>query len=142
MKWLLNGRVTPSLKSNVKYFKSEKYHTKTLGYVTLMQGRLVIYRPGGQSEKIFVYLLRPLGSGHHVFADRYYTTHSLISYLSAKRNYYTGTSMSNRKHFPNEIKKTKIKHMESKFYRSREQILLCMWKDKKSKKTVVVVSTN
>ena len=32
------------------------------------------------------------------------------------------------------LKKTKVKHMESKFYRSREEILLCMWKDKKSKK--------
>ena len=68
-------------------------------------------KPGGQSEKIFEYLLRPLGSGHYVFADRYYTTHSLISYLSAKRIYYSGTLMSNRKNFPIEIKSLKTKHM-------------------------------
>ena len=98
--------------------------------------------PGGQSEKIFEYLLRSLGSGHHVFADRYYTTHSLISYLSAKRIYCTSTLMKNRKNFPIEIKNPKIKHMESKFYCSTEGILLCMWKDKKTKKPVIVVSTH
>ena len=32
--------------------------------------------------------------------------------------------------------------MEFKFYRSREGILLCMWKDKKAKKPVIVVSTH
>ena len=31
--------------------------------------------------------------------------------------------------------------MESIFYRSREGILLCMWKDKKARKTVIAVST-
>ena len=39
--------------------------------------------------------------------------------------------MANRKYFPDTIKNPKIKHMESIFYRSREGILLCMWKDKK-----------
>ena len=42
--------------------------------------------------------------GHHVFADRYYTTHRFISYLSAKRIYYTGTLTSIGKNFPIEIK--------------------------------------
>ena len=132
MKWLLNGRIAPSLKSNVKYFKSEKYHIKTLGYVTLMQDRLVIYWPGGQSEKIFVYLLRPLGSSHHAFADKYYTTHSLIYQqreIIIQVLWCQTVKISLMK-----LKKTKVKHMESKFYRSREEILLCMWKDKKSKK--------
>ena len=32
--------------------------------------------------------------------------------------------------------------MKSKFYRSREGILLCMWKDKKAKKPVIFVSTH
>ena len=50
--------------------------------------------------------------------------------------------MSNRKNVPIEIKNPKIKHMESKFYRSREGILLCMWKNKIAKKPVIVVSTH
>ena len=126
--------------------KPEKYHIKTFGLCDSHTGyayNLLIYFgketsyqedvPGGQSEKIFQYLLRPLGSGHHVFANTNYTTHSLISYPSAKRIYYTGTLMSNRKNVPIEIKNPKIKHMESKFYRSREGILLCMWKNKIAK---------
>ena len=40
----------------------------------------------GQSEKIFHSLLKPLGTGHHLFADRYYTTHKLIEYLIVKKN--------------------------------------------------------
>ena len=95
----------------------ENYHIKTFGLCDFHTGyayNLLIYFgketsyqqdvPEGQSEKIFEYLLRPLGSGHHVFADRYYTTHRLISYLSAKIIYYTGTLMSNGKNFPIEIK--------------------------------------
>ena len=135
--------------------KPEKYHIKTFGLCDSHTGyayNLLIYFgketsyqedvPGGQSEKIFQYLLRPLGSGHHVFANTNYTTHSLISYPSAKRIYYAGTLMSNRKNVPIEIKNPKIKHMESKFYRSRGGILLCMWKNKIAKKPVIVVSTH
>ena len=59
---------------------------------------------GEQSEKVFDYLLRPLGSGHHVYADRYYTTHSLIEYLTSKRMYITFKLTANHKYFPEEIK--------------------------------------
>ena len=56
--------------------KLEKYHIKTFGLCDSHTGyayNLLIYFektvPGGQSEKIFEYLLRPLGSGHHVLSD-------------------------------------------------------------------------
>ena len=71
--------------------KPEKYHIKTFclcdsltGYIyniLVYFGKDTSYNDeidGGQSEKIFEYLLRPLGSGHHIFADRYYTTHALL----------------------------------------------------------------
>ena len=134
--------------------KPEKYHIKTFGLCDSLTGyayNLLIYfgketlyqdgMSGGKSEKVFEYSLRPLGSGHHIYADRYCTTHSLIEYLTSKRTCYTGTLMANRKYFPSEIKNPKIQHMESIFYRSREGILLCMWKDKKARKPVIVVST-
>ena len=135
--------------------KPEKYHIKTFGLCDSATGyayNLLIYfgketsykegLEGGQSEKVFEYLLRPLGTGHHIFADRYYTTHSLVRYLTANKTYYTGTLMLNRKNFPPEIKNSKIKHLESKYYRSDAGILLCEWKDKKAKKPVVIVSTH
>ena len=97
--------------------KPEKYHIKTFGLCDSLTGythNLLIYfgkdtsyQEGiqeGQSEKVFEYLLRPIGSGHHVYADRYYTTHSLIEYLTSKRTYYTGTLMANHKYFPEAIK--------------------------------------
>ena len=97
---------------------------------------------GGQSEKVFEYLLRPLDPGHHSFADRYYTTHDLILYLSSKKTYYTGTLMTNRKNFPVQIKNSKIKHLESYYYQSEKGILLCEYKDKKARKPVVILSTH
>ena len=99
----------------------------------IYMGKEMSYQDGvpvGQSEKVFEYLLRPPGSGHHIYAGRYYTTHSLIEYLTSKRTYFTGMLMANRIYFPEEIKNPTIEHMESIFYRSREGILLCMWKDK------------
>lgn len=85
--------------------KPSKYHIKTLGLCDTATGyayNILTYlgsetnyaefeKKAGQSEKIFEYLLRPLGSGHHVFADRYYTTHNLILYLTEHDMYYTGT---------------------------------------------------
>ena len=137
--------------------KPEKYHIKTFGVCDSATGyayNLLIYfgketsfnqeLQGGQSEKVFEYLLRPLGPGHHVFADRYYTTYSLITYLSAKNTYYTGTLQSNRKNFPDEIKTAKIAHLECKFYRSEKNMgpMVCLWKDKKARKPVIIVSTH
>ena len=137
--------------------KPEKYHIKTFGVCDSVTGyavNLLIYfgkdtsfqegLEGGQSEKVFEYLLRPLGSGHHVFADRYYTTYNLITYLSSKNTYYTGTLQLNRKNFPEELKTSKLAHLDSKFYRSEKNKapLVCQWKDKKAKKPVTIVSTH
>lgn len=135
--------------------KPEKYHLKTFGLCDSITGytyNLLIYfgtdtsytgeLDKGQSEKIFHFLLSPLGTGHHIFADRYYTTHNLVEYLTSKKIYYTGTLMTNRKGFPKEMETfKKLKHKESKFYRSEKGILLCAWKDKKARKPVVIVST-
>ena len=135
--------------------KPEKYHLKTFGLCDSITGytyNLLIYFGSdtsytgeidkGQSEKIFHFLMEPLGTGHHIFADRYYTTHNLVEYLISKKTYYTGTLMANRKGFPQEMASFKnLKHKESKFYRSEKGILLCAWKDKKARKPVIAVST-
>ena len=135
--------------------KPEKYHLKTFGLCDSLTGytlNLLLYFGAdtsytgeldkGQSEKIFHYLLNPLGSGHHIFADRYYTTRALIDYLASKKTYYTGTLMTNRVGFlPDMTPLAKIKHKESKYFRCDEGILLCAWKDKKARKPVVAVST-
>ena len=142
--------------------KPRKYHIKTFGLCDSITGyvyNLLVYfgrdtsynpdldRDTGQAEKVFEYLLRPLGKGHHVFADRYYTTEKLIRYLIENKTYYTGTLALNRKGFPLELKTLKLSHREARWYRSDDDKILCvMWKDKKGKakkekKPVVVVST-
>ena len=85
--------------------KPSKYHIKTNGFCDSATGlayNILTYfgsdttysikmNDQGNSENIFEYLLRPLGKGHHVFADRFYTTYSLVSYLSSNSFYYNGT---------------------------------------------------
>ena len=58
--------------------------------------------------KVFQTLLGPVTMGHHIFADRYYTTRNLLDYLLRKHYYYTGTVHSNRSGFPPEMKAIKI----------------------------------
>ena len=98
--------------------KPEKYHIKKFGLcdsltgyiynILICFGKDTSYNDDterGQSEKIFKYLLTSHGSGHHIFADRYYTTHTLLMYLTSNRMYYAGTLMANRNNFLPEIKK-------------------------------------
>ena len=140
--------------------KPKKYHIKTFGLCDSTTGYVcniltyfgaeTSYDPGldpssGQAEKVFEYLLRPLGPGHHVFADRYYTTYKLITYLTDKRTYYTGTLNINRKNFPPQLKTLKLEHRESRWYRDEKPdnagILCVAWRDKKAKKPCILVST-
>ena len=134
--------------------KPSKYHIKTFGLCDSATGyaySLLTYYGSetsysddmadtGQSENFFEYLLRPLGEGHHVFADRYYTTYNLLMYLNEQKFYYTGTLMGNRKNFPAELKES-MKHLESKYFRDDSGVLACAWQDKKAKKPVLIVST-
>ena len=107
--------------------KPEKYHKKTFGLcdshtgyaynLLILEKRLLIrkmYQEGNQKKYSNIYyshlalstMFPPIGT----------IQFNLISYLSAKRFYYTGTLMSNHKNFPTEKKNPKIKHTESKFY--------------------------
>ena len=91
------------------------------------------------SEKVFEYLLSPLGTGHHVFADRYYTTYKLLEYMTQKKFYYTGTFQTNREEFPVEVKTSgKMKFQEVKSFKSKNGYLCITWKDKKAKKSLLL----
>ena len=135
-------------------FKPKKYHIKTFGLcdsatgyvfnILTYFGNETSYMPNqdessGQAEKVFQYLLQGLDQGHHVFADRYYTTYKLVQYLSQHKTYYTGTLNTNRKNFPPQIKTLKLAHCQQKAYRNRAgDIFVAAWRDKKAKKPVVI----
>ena len=89
----------------------KKYHIKTFdlfdsatGYVVnslIYFGSKTSYNPSldkdaGEAVKVFNYLLKSLSTGHHIYADRYYTTRKLIAHLISCKIYYTGTVNTNR----------------------------------------------
>ena len=137
--------------------KPSKYHVKTFGLCDSSTGyvvNLLIYfgkdtsygphiDPDSESAiKVFSTLLKPLSKGHHIYADRYYTTYNLVRYLLREHQYYTGTVQVNRKNFPPEHKTLKLNKQESRFYRSDDgSVLTVAWRDKKAKKNCLAVST-
>lgn len=139
--------------------KPKKYHIKTFGLcdavtgyvynILVYFGRNTSYNPdldadSGEAVKVFEYLLRNTGPGHHVFADRYYTTMKLVKYLKSKSTNYTGTVQSNRVGFPKIIRRKGLvlQHRESKVFRNKEKNMLTVtWRDKKSKNFCILTST-
>lgn len=99
----------------------------------------------GSSEEIFDSLLEGLGEGHHIFADQFYTTRKLVQDMNAKNMLYTGTLNISRDGFPTDgyKKQLKLKLRERQDFRSAtDDLLLTVWRDKKAKKPVVIVSTH
>lgn len=136
--------------------KPKKHHVKTYGLcdsstsylfdMFVYYGAETIYadspEDSGHAEKVFTTLMKDLGEGHHVFADRYYTTRRLIKMLNSKKTYYTGTLTTSRKNFPKSLKTISLAHRQSKCFRQKDDgILATAWRDKKSRKPVIVVST-
>ena len=137
--------------------KPKEYHIKSFGLVDATTGYILnilvyfgsgtSYDPaaddGSMAVKVFQTLLQNVGSGHHIYADRYYTTRKLVDYLLSRQTYYTRTLNLNRVGFPQELKTAKLEHLESRTYRNEDKtIQVTAWRDKKAKKPVVIVSTN
>ncbi|CAK9809611.1 PiggyBac transposable element-derived protein 4 [Anthophora plagiata] len=79
----------------------------------------------------------PGAQGHHMFTDRYYTSFILAQELFKLKCHLTGTILTNRKHLPNQIKKTKFRKKSTVAYRKGNTLVLS-WKDKR----VVTCLTN
>uniref|UniRef100_A0A2C9KFX3 PiggyBac transposable element-derived protein domain-containing protein n=1 Tax=Biomphalaria glabrata TaxID=6526 RepID=A0A2C9KFX3_BIOGL len=138
--------------------KPSKYHIKTFGLcdsATGYVGDILTYfgantsynpdadKDGGQAVQVFDTLLQHVGTGHKIFADRFYTTRKLINYLLQKKQYYTGTLNVNRLGFPKAVKSLISQHEEMKWFLHKEKTMLCVaFKDKKAKKNVIMVSTD
>ncbi|CAG5132315.1 unnamed protein product, partial [Candidula unifasciata] len=136
--------------------KPSKYHIKSFGLVDSKTGYVVnlltyygsttSYNPTNENEsshsiQVFDTLLRPLGTGYHIFADRYDTTRVLVDHLLKQKQYYTGTVQRGRVGFPQW--NDKLQHMASEYFsNSARSMLAVSWKDKKAKKPVLLVSTN
>ena len=119
--------------------KASKYHIKTFSVCNSTTGNAynvltyfgseTSYDPqvkdAEMSEKIFQVLLSPLGKGHHVYADQYYTTYQLLEYKTDKEFYYTGKLQIYKKNIPKEMTSSKIASQEVKFFIS-ERGYMCV----------------
>ena len=137
--------------------KLSKYHIKTFGLcdsatgyiinVFTYYGKNTAYHPDSdpdslQAVKVFQKLLEPLDRGHHIFADRFYTSFPLLEYLTSKSFYYTGTIDARRRNLPVQLKTLKLDHLQMKWYIYKDGKYLCVaFHDKKAKKNVFVVSS-
>jgi len=81
-----------------------------------------------------------LYKGYHLFTDNFYTGIHLAKSLIQRGTYLTGTIRRNRKFVPKEAKMATVG--EPKYFTS-DEILMCSYRDKKSKKfPVILISTN
>lgn len=136
--------------------KPSKYHIKTFGLCDSKTGYVVnvftyygsatAYHPDldvncTMAEKVFQKLLAPLTKGHHIFADRFYTSIPLLEFLSREKHYYTGTVDTRRKNFPPALKSLVLSHLEMKWYMHEDKYLTVAFRDKKAKRFVSVVTS-
>ena len=80
------------------------------------------------------------GKGHHIYADRFYSSVPLADELEKNDKGYTGTIISNRKQLPKAVRKNtvKVRRGETRAWRNRKKLVLG-WRDKG--KTVLMLST-
>ena len=88
---------------------------------------------GGLGSFVVRKLADPLvGDGYFIFSDNFFTSMTLAKDLLATNTYLCGTTRSNRKMFPDSLKKKKLKRGES-LSELVEFTTECMvWQDKKS----------
>lgn len=81
-----------------------------------------------------------LNKGYHLFTDNFYTSLRLAKALLEQNTYITGTIRRNRKEIPPEAKKAIVGEAK---YLAHENVLMCSFRDKKSKpKPVILISSN
>lgn len=80
-----------------------------------------------------------LNKGYHLFTDNFFTSVELARSLYQQATYLTGTIHRNRKLVPKEAKTDPVN--ESKYF-TNDPVLMCSFRDKKSKKNpVILIST-
>lgn len=81
-----------------------------------------------------------LHKGYHLFTDNFYTSLHLAKSLLKRNTYLTGTIRRNRKEIPAEAKKAEVGVAK---YFANQNILMCSFKDKKTKPhPVILISSN
>lgn len=81
-----------------------------------------------------------LDKGYHIFVDNFFTSIQLAKTLLERITYITGTIRRNRKYIPREAQVSQVG--KPNYYKS-DDILLCSYRDKKTKKhPVILISTN
>lgn len=93
------------------------------------------------TERIVAKFTSSLQDGHHIYTDRYYTSLPLMQHLKNNNHYLTVTVNVNRRGLPVETKNLRLEKFETKFFENGDGDSVCMWRDKKAKKNVVMASS-
>ena len=71
------------------------------------------------------------GSEYHLYTDCFYTSIPLATELHSQNIHLTGTKQKNRVGLPIEVKKLKLKNLETKVYRHSDNMMTLAWMDKR-----------
>ena len=74
--------------------------------------------------------------GYHLYIDNYYTSVSLLTHLSQRHIYCTGTVRQFSKGLPNINEYLKNKTINQQVFLKKEEIVLCLYEDKKLVKMI------
>jgi len=118
------------------------YHTKAFGLLDSASGYVINlfvyygdkeyfhelkkYGKGSKSVDVFLNLIQGIGTGHHIFANRYHTSMALIKAMLSAGHHYTGIIHGKRKGLPQQLKTLKMKHREHHFFTTEEKDILCL----------------
>ena len=81
-----------------------------------------------------------LHKDYHLFTDNFYTSLRLAKVLLKQNTYLTGTIRRNRNEIPPEAKKAIVREAK---YMAHENVLMCSFRDQKSKPIpVILISSN
>ena len=96
-----------------------------------------------QPARVVMHLMEPyISRGHHVFADRYYSSIPLVKALEQKGTAFTGVCNKNRVGLPRAIRQPLSLH-DNEIVCYRAGIMLCLaWRAEKKKNPVVMLSSD
>ena len=82
-----------------------------------------------------------LGKGHHVFADRFYSSIPLVQTLAEQQTHFTGTIMKNRIDLPDAIRARFTLADDATMQFRCERLMVIAWRAKSKKSPVIMISS-
>ena len=94
-------------------------------------------------SRTVLHLVSPyLGKGHHVFADRFYSSIPLVQTLDEQQTHYTGTIVKNRVDLPEAIRLPFSLVDDATMQFRCERLMVIAWRARSKKSPVIMISSS